>query len=114
MRRCWPIASLGRRRPAPRASTPSLPPDEGGVETWFFEEEGHALREVTSSTWTPGSSIPGHDVLVSRVSEATPADVTSWLELAREVEPLFGPMPDFESTIRRNISRGTTLCVRDA
>lgn len=50
---------------------------------------------------------------MSTVSEGTPADVASWLELAREVEPLFGPMPDFESTIRRNISRGTALCVRD-
>jgi len=47
------------------------------------------------------------------VSEGTRADIASWLELAREVEPLFGPMPDFESTIRRNISRGTALCVRD-
>lgn len=27
---------------------------------------------------------------------------------------MFGPMPDFESTLRRNISRGTALCVRDA
>ncbi len=37
-----------------------------------------------------------------------------WLEPAREVEPLFGPTPDFEVTLRRNISRGTALCVRDA
>lgn len=48
------------------------------------------------------------------VSEGTRDDVASWLEIAREVEPLFGPMPDFESTLRRNISRGTALCVRDA
>jgi hypothetical protein len=51
---------------------------------------------------------------VSTVSEGTRDDVASWLELAREVEPLFGPTPDFEATIRRNISRGTALCVRDA
>jgi hypothetical protein len=50
---------------------------------------------------------------VSAVSVGTQDDVTSWLEIAREVEPLFGPMPDFESTLRRNISRGTALCVRD-
>ena len=48
------------------------------------------------------------------VSEGTSEDVASWLEITREVEPLFGPMPDFESTLRRNISRGTALCVRDA
>jgi ribosomal protein S18 acetylase RimI-like enzyme len=47
------------------------------------------------------------------VSEATRGDVASWLEIAREVEPLFGPMPDFESTLQRNIRRGTALCVRD-
>jgi ribosomal protein S18 acetylase RimI-like enzyme len=51
---------------------------------------------------------------VSAVSEGTRDDVASWLELAREVEPLFGLMPDFESTVRRNISRGTALCIRDA
>jgi ribosomal protein S18 acetylase RimI-like enzyme len=50
---------------------------------------------------------------VSGVSLGTQDEVASWLEIAREVEPLFGPMPDFESTLRRNISRGTALCVRD-
>ena len=51
---------------------------------------------------------------MSTVNGATPDDVASWLELARGVEPLFGPMPDFEATIHRNITRGTALCVRDA
>lgn len=55
----------------------------------------------------------GHYGLVSTVSEGTWGDVASWLEIVREVEPLFGPMPDFESTLRRNISRGTALCARD-
>jgi GNAT superfamily N-acetyltransferase len=39
--------------------------------------------------------------------------VASWLEIVREVESLFGPMPDFESALLRNISRGTALCARD-
>lgn len=51
---------------------------------------------------------------MTAVSEGTQADIASWLEITREVEPLFGPMPDFESTLLRNISRGTALCVRDA
>jgi ribosomal protein S18 acetylase RimI-like enzyme len=51
---------------------------------------------------------------VNPVRDGTRDDVASWLEIAREVEPLFGPMPDFESTLRRNICRGTALCVRDA
>lgn len=46
--------------------------------------------------------------------EGTPADVASWLEIVREAEPLFGPMPDFRSALLRNIRRGTALCVRDA
>jgi GNAT superfamily N-acetyltransferase len=50
---------------------------------------------------------------VVTVREGTREDVPSWLEIAREVEPLFGPMPDFESTLLRNIARGTALCVRD-
>jgi ribosomal protein S18 acetylase RimI-like enzyme len=49
---------------------------------------------------------------MSAVSEGTRDAVASWLEIVREVEPLFGPMPDFESTLCRNISRGTALCVR--
>jgi ribosomal protein S18 acetylase RimI-like enzyme len=46
------------------------------------------------------------------VDHATPADVTSWLDLTRELEPLFGPMPAFDSTLQRNIERGSALTVR--
>jgi ribosomal protein S18 acetylase RimI-like enzyme len=45
---------------------------------------------------------------------AARGNVASWLELVREVEPLFGPMPDFETTLTRSIDRGTALCVLDA
>src|SRR5271155_2516754 len=45
-------------------------------------------------------------------SLATTADVASWLEIVREVEPLFGPMPDFEAMLFRNISQQAALCVR--
>jgi ribosomal protein S18 acetylase RimI-like enzyme len=55
----------------------------------------------------------GHPVLVLIVREAAREDVASWLEIVREVEPLFGPMPDFESVLSRNIGRGTALCVAD-
>jgi GNAT superfamily N-acetyltransferase len=33
------------------------------------------------------------------------------MDLVREVEPLFGPMPDFDATLRRNIARGSAFCV---
>ena len=41
------------------------------------------------------------------------SDVPSWLEIVREVEPLFGPMPDFDATLSRNIDRASAVCVRD-
>lgn len=46
------------------------------------------------------------------VSHATEADVPSWLEIVREVEPLFGPMPNFDVTLRRKIGEKAAFCVR--
>ena len=46
------------------------------------------------------------------VQPAVEADVPSWLEIVREVEPLFGPMPDFETTLLRKIGQQAALCVR--
>ncbi len=47
---------------------------------------------------------------------ATEADVLAWLDLAREVEVLFGaPMaddPGFRQILLKNIRRETALCVR--
>ena len=48
------------------------------------------------------------------VVPATAADIASWLELAREVEPLFGGMPMFDVTLKAKIAEGSALCVRDA
>jgi len=42
-------------------------------------------------------------------------DFEGWLQLAREVEPLFGPMvqdPDFRTGLRQAIVDGHALCVR--
>ena len=41
-------------------------------------------------------------------------DIASWLEVVREVEPLFGPMPTFDGTLKRTIARAGAWCVRDA
>jgi len=44
-------------------------------------------------------------------------DQMAWLELAREVEPLFGPMvndPGFHHALENNIARGTAYCVRES
>jgi GNAT superfamily N-acetyltransferase len=50
-----------------------------------------------------------------RVVVAREQDVRAWLDLAREVEPLFGPMvnePAFHRALYKNIGRGTAFCVR--
>ena len=41
---------------------------------------------------------------------ATNADIASWLDIVREVEPLFGPMPQFDVTLKNSIARGAALC----
>jgi GNAT superfamily N-acetyltransferase len=44
-------------------------------------------------------------------------DIPAWLELAAEVEPLFGPMvddPGFVRALLKNVDRGTAFCVRQA
>ena len=46
------------------------------------------------------------------VIAATALDIDSWLEIVREVEPLFGPMPDFRATLERAIARGGAWCVK--
>jgi len=49
-----------------------------------------------------------------QVEPATEDDVQSWLRLALEVEPLFGPLiaTGFEERLRANIRRHSAFCVR--
>lgn len=54
---------------------------------------------------------------MARVVVAQPEDTPAWLNLAAEVEPLFGPMvddPSFHRVLHKHIGRGTAFCVRDA
>ena len=51
-----------------------------------------------------------------RVAMASIDDMSSWLSLAAEVEPLFGPMvndPGFHNALRATIERGDAFCVRE-
>ena len=50
-----------------------------------------------------------------QVVPADHSDAEAWLNLARQVEPLFGPMVDrgFDRAIRANIDRQTAFCVRN-
>jgi len=45
--------------------------------------------------------------------KARSSDVASWMELVAEVEPLFGPMPDFTEVIEKHVRRGSAFVVRD-
>lgn len=50
------------------------------------------------------------------VVSATMADIKSWLDLASEVEYLFGPMvddPQFINVLKKNIDRYSAFCVRE-
>ena len=54
---------------------------------------------------------------MAHVVVARSEDVPAWMDLAREVEFLFGPMTDdpaFLNALRRNIDRGTAFCIRKA
>jgi len=53
------------------------------------------------------------EAVLLRAESAARSDIPSWLELAAEVEPLFGPMPRLADHIERGIDRGTALVVRD-
>jgi GNAT superfamily N-acetyltransferase len=46
---------------------------------------------------------------------AVERDIPAWLELAGEVEPVFGPLVHderFRRALRRNIGRGSAICMR--
>ena len=60
---------------------------------------------VTRHARRPGSSESWMQIVNARID-----DVASWLDMAREVEPLFGPMPDFQSTLVRKIDQGAAIC----
>jgi len=51
------------------------------------------------------------------VVNATKKDIQGWVELAAEVEYLFGAMldnPSFIGALEKNINRGTAYCVRES
>jgi GNAT superfamily N-acetyltransferase len=50
------------------------------------------------------------------VALAQPTDIAAWLDLAAEVESLFGPMvadPGFRAALERNMERQTAFCIRE-
>lgn len=49
-----------------------------------------------------------------RVEIAEAFDIEPWMQLAQEVAPLFGPMPEFETVLRRKIFHRQAYCVRSS
>lgn len=53
---------------------------------------------------------------MNKVRLSTKDDIPGWLELAREVEPLFGPMVDdpvFRENLKEAVTRETAFCAVD-
>lgn len=49
------------------------------------------------------------------IDDSKITDFDAWIALAREVEPLFGPMADevaFQNALRQAVSEGTAFCIR--
>ena len=71
-----------------------------------------AMTDVVSE----GMAQPRNGPLaMPHVVTAQTEDIPAWLELAAEVEPLFGPMvddPGFLRALIKNVERGTAFCVR--
>ena len=56
--------------------------------------------------------MPFHQWAMMVVTAAL-SDIASWLQIVRQVEPLFGDMPLFDVTLKTKIAEGAALCVRD-
>jgi len=71
---------------------------------------------VTASKTIPVASHWDKQEQGMHVQRALPEDISSWLTLATEVEPLFGPLignPGFHNALHKNIGRGTAYCIRE-
>lgn len=74
------------------------------------------LKKVSCSCTRLQSDRGRGGELRMRVDVAQEQDYDPWLDLAAEVEPLFGPLRDdatFHRALRNNIARGTAFCVRE-
>ena len=61
-------------------------------------------------------SLPTERIVAMKIDYVRKHDVVAWLDLAREVEPLFGPMvgqDDFHESLKAAISNKSAYCARD-
>jgi GNAT superfamily N-acetyltransferase len=74
------------------------------------------IPEASTLSATVGTILAETGLLAAVQFRAEPAaaeDLASWLQLAREVETLFGPMPDFAAHAARAVERNSGIVVRD-
>ena len=107
-------------RRTPPAITDVFPGNDRSLEDYVESALRSCARtDSRSSQGRPGEAEKNVEKTAERTAVASlaeRADFESWLELAREVEPLFGPMahdPVFQRALLRNIARGTAFCIRE-
>jgi Acetyltransferase (GNAT) domain, PanZ len=108
------------RRHATRPQATEFGPDD--MRQWYLRldllpsvaerviGEGSTLAQTVELILAESGLI---SAVVLKAESAAKSDIPSWLELAAEVEPLFGPAPRFEARLRRAIELDTALVVRD-
>jgi GNAT superfamily N-acetyltransferase len=108
------------RRHATRPQAAEFTPED--MREWYLRLDllpsvsERVIGEQSSLAQTADLILAESGLLQAIVLKAQPAaksDIPSWLELAAEVEPLFGPTPELARRIRRAIRRDTALVVRD-
>ena len=92
------------------------------MRRWYLQRDlltsvsERIIPETSTLATTTGTILAETELLTAVQLRAEPAaaeDLTSWLQLAREVEPLFGPMPDFATHAVRAVERNSGIVVRD-
>ncbi|MCX6099998.1 MAG: hypothetical protein NTV92_00935 [Candidatus Bipolaricaulota bacterium] len=108
-------------RQAPRTVTDVFPGNDRSLEEvvercirWVVAERGDGRSGTAAITESEVEKV-AERTMEARLAER--ADFGPWLELAAEVEPLFGPMardPVFQRALSRNIARRTAYCIRES
>ncbi len=86
------------------------------LDVWSFNEPARAAFAALGFAVYNERMCLEREAGALHVVTAEEADIPAWLELAAEVEPLFGPMveePGFLATLRQSINEQRAFCVRE-
>ncbi len=107
------------RRHATRPQAAEFTPDD--MRSWYLRcdllgcvperviGEASSLRQTVDAILADSGLL---DAVVLKAEPAARSDIASWLELAAQVGPPFGPMPELETNLRRAIDENRALVVR--